>query len=212
MKKNRLICLIIFSTALFFLLSGCTGFTPAPSPEITPAKITPAPTVGAQLPPISLTAPTDESTRNYLGLTATDSETFTTTQIDCDLLLIEIFSMYCPYCQREAPDVNELFQLMQNDPKLSQRIKLIGIGVGNSAFEVGIFKNRYNVKFPLFADENFAIHNNLGRVRTPFFIAIANCETRKNQIILTKLGDFSGPEFFLHSLAELIKAPAKGKN
>ncbi len=210
MNKNRLIYLIIFSAALFFLFSGCTGVTPAPSPEITPAKTTPA--AGAELPPISLTTPTNESTRSYLGLSGAASKTFSPAQIECDLLLIEIFSMYCPYCQREAPAVNQLFQLMQNNPKLSRRIKLIGIGVGNSAFEVGIFKHRYNIEFPLFADENYIIHNHLGRVRTPFFIAVANRGAEKNQILLTKLGDFSSPEIFLKTLIKLIKTQTKGEN
>ena len=206
MKKNRLIRFTLLCTTLLFLVSGCTYLTSAPSPGTTPT-----PTVGEQLPAISLTSPTDKSIHTYLGLTETESKSFSPAQIDCDILLIEIFSMYCPFCQREAPDVNELFKLMQNDQKLSQRIKLIGIGVGNSAFEVGIFKNKYNVEFPLFADANFIIHKQLGQVRTPFFIAIANRGEKKNKILLTKLGGFSNPKKFLRSLAKFIELPVKGE-
>ncbi len=206
MKKNRLIHFTLLFTSLLFIFSGCTSFTPAPHPETTPP-----PTIGESLPEINLTSPTEESIRNYLGLTDITTTTFSSTQIDCDILLVEIFSMYCPLCQREAPAVNELFKLMQDDQKLFRQIKLIGIGVGNSAFEVGIFKNKYKVKFPLFADPNFAIHNDMGQVRTPFFIAIANRGKKKNQILLTKLGGFSSPDKFLHSLAELIEPPVKGE-
>ena len=206
MKKNRAIHLSLLFTALLFLCSGCAHLTPTPHPETTPA-----PAVGEQLPAINLTSPTDKSIRTYLGLTETGIKTFSPTQIDCEILLIEIFSMYCPFCQREAPDVNKLFKLMQNDQNLSQRIKLIGIGVGNSAFEVGIFKNKYNVEFPLFADANFIIHKQLGQVRTPFFIAIASGGKKKDQILLTKLGSFSSPKKFLRSLAGLIESPKKGE-
>jgi hypothetical protein len=68
------------------------------------------------------------------------------------------------------------------------------------------------VKFPLFADADFTIYNNLGQVRTPFFIAIANRGEKKSQVILTKLGGFSSPDKFLRSLAKLIEPPLKGEN
>ena len=205
MKRGRAIRLILLFAVPLFLFSGCSGPTPAPP------QILPPPSAGMRLPAIELTTPTSDLIRNYLGLGKVESQTFTTTQIDCDILLIEIFSMYCPFCQREAPNVNNFFKLLQDRPKLSRQIKLIGIGIGNSAFEVGIFRNRYNVKFPLFADENFIIHNQLGRVRTPFFIAVANRGEKKNQILLTKLGDFSHPDSFLHSLTELITTATKGE-
>lgn len=206
MKKNRVIHPTLLFTMLFFLFSGCGSLTQAPPP-----KATPTPTVGKQLPAIDLTAPTEDSIKTYLGLTDTGSKSFSPTQIKCEILLIEIFSMYCPFCQREAPEVNKLFKLIQDDHKLSRQIKLIGIGVGNSAFEVVIFKNKYDVKFPLFADDNFNIHNKIGQVRTPFFIAIANSGTNKNQILLTKLGDFSSPESFLRTIVKLIEPSKKGE-
>lgn len=207
MKKNRLIHVTLLLTSLLFIFSSCTNLSLTPHPERTPT-----PTVGEPLPEINLTSPTDESIRNYLGLTNITATTFASTQIDCEILLIEIFSMYCPFCQREAPAVNKLFKLIQDDPKLSRQIKLIGIGVGNSAFEVEIFKNKYDVKFPLFADADFTIHNDMGQVRTPFFIAIANRGEKKNQVILTKLGGFSSPDKFLRSLTRRIEPPVKGEN
>jgi len=207
MKKNRLIHVTLLLTSLLFIFSSCTNLSLTPHPERTPT-----PTVGEPLPEINLTSPTDESIRNYLGLTNITAAAFASAQIDCEILLIEIFSMYCPFCQREAPAVNKLFKLIQDDPKLSRQIKLIGIGVGNSAFEVEIFKNKYDVKFPLFADADFTIHNDMGQVRTPFFIAIANRGEKKNQVILTKLGGFSSPDKFLRSLTRRIEPPVKGEN
>ena len=51
-----------------------------------------------------------------------------------------------------------LHELIENDEKVTKRVKLIGIGAGNSAFEVGVFKKKYKVPFPLFADNHLAIH------------------------------------------------------
>ena len=120
---------------------------------------------------LRLSMPDSAASKNYLGLKGTD--TFTMPQIKADTVIIEIFSMYCPICQAEAPVVNELHQLIEKTPSLKGKVKLIGIGTGNSAFEVEVFRKKYNILFPLFPDEKFAIQKALSEpIRTPTFIAI----------------------------------------
>src|SRR5690606_15376258 len=99
---------------------------------------------------IRLDAPESPNARAYLGLQ--DAKTFSIGDIQTRILLIEVFSMYCPHCQREAPAVNTLYQQIIDRGDLADRIKIIGIGVGNSSFEVGVFQKTYNVPFPLFPD------------------------------------------------------------
>jgi peroxiredoxin len=200
MRNNSSIKLFsaVLVFGLFLLLGGCGS-----EPEVKETGKVPKPAVGKQLPAMTLTAPEEASTRAYLNLPDETGPTIGLENIESEILLIEIFSMYCPYCQHEAPTVNELYNLIQKDEKLAARIKLIGIGIGNSAFEVDIFRDKYQVEFPLFADENYVIYKDIGQVRTPFFIAVHNRGAKKNQIFYAKLGGFGDPEDFLEVLLDL---------
>lgn len=146
---------------------------------------TAGPAIGDSWPEIRLEVPADSTHRTYLGLG--DSGTFTVDQIKAELVIVQIFSMYCPHCQREAPGVNAFYQRLQADPKISKRIKLIGIGAGNSRFEVDFFRKTYKIPFPLFPDGKFAIHKQLGQVRTPYFYGITSTGSQ-TKVIHTHLG------------------------
>lgn len=122
------------------------------------------------LPSFDLPMPQDEPGKSYLGLDGT--ENFKIGQIKAQILIIEVFSFYCPHCQRAASQVNELYQEIQNRPDLKAKIKMIGIGVGNSPYEVNSFKEKYKVPFPLFSDQRMEIAKMLGVRGTPTFIGV----------------------------------------
>jgi peroxiredoxin len=153
------------------------------------------------LPHIRIPVPGSDAEKEYLGLTG--GEFFTIPQIEARVVIIEIFSMYCPYCQREAPEVNRLYTLIESDPGLKGRIKLIGLGAGNSRFEVEMFKKKYDVPFPLFHDKDFAFHQRFGEARTPFFIGVKINADETHQVLYSKLGGFGEAEEFLHLIANL---------
>jgi peroxiredoxin len=153
------------------------------------------PEKGELLPVINLPIPKNPDERNYLGLSGSGS--IKISQIKAKVVIVEIFSMYCPYCQKDAPGVNELYRLIENNPDIKNKIKIIGIGAGNSLYEVDVFKKTYNVPFPLFPDKDFAIHKACGEVRTPYFMVVKINEDGTHQIVHTQLGNYPGAEPFL---------------
>ena len=81
-------------------------------------------------------------------------------------------------------------------------MKLIGIGAGNNLLEIEVFKQNYNIPFPIFPDENFKIHKALGEVRTPSFIALKMEGDGSHEIVHTHLGGLTDARAFLDLMVE----------
>jgi thiol-disulfide isomerase/thioredoxin len=180
--KKILMSLTILSILCLGLMTSASSNSPPPLKDEVLQKII-------------LPVPKNPDEKTYLGLSGTG--TFKIPQIKAKVVLIEIFSMYCPYCQGDAPKINELYQRIENDPDLNTKIKMIGIGAGNSPFEVEVFKKTYKVPFPLFSDKDFVIHKACGEPRTPYFIIVKINDDRSYQIVHSQLGGFPGAEPFL---------------
>ena len=186
MKKKvlySLLCLVLFLTT---------------QPAMAQAT---RPEAGELLPAFSIKSPKQNAEKQYLGIG--DSDTFSLDQVDAELVIVEIFSMYCPYCQKEAPVVNRLYERIASDSNLREKIRMIGIGIGNSVFEVGFFKKTYKIEFPMLPDSDFAIHKALGQVRTPFFIVASRDGNGNLRVIHTKPGSIYDPEQFLEKIVGL---------
>jgi peroxiredoxin len=186
--KKRLISLVAFAICLLVANQRGLAFTEPPA-------------AGERLPPFELPFPHETEAKSYLGLSGTGK--FTIAQIKARVVIIQIFSMYCPVCQKEAFRVNELYQAIQKRKDLKDKIKLIGIGTGNTDFEVGFYREKYKVDFPLFSDEDEAIYEILGELRTPYFIGVKINRDGSDEVFYSRLGQFRDTSSFLKRIIEL---------
>jgi len=152
---------------------------------------------------IQFVIPKNSAEQNYLGLSG--GGTFSLPQVKAGTLVIEVFSMYCPFCQENARVVNQVHQLLQNDPSLERKVKVVGLGIGNTPFEVELFRKQFSIGFPLFADDNLQVQKVSEQpFRTPTFIT-ANIEAGKGLKILdVHVGQIRSPEEFLTKLKKLV--------
>ena len=147
---------------------------------------------------IKLTVPADEQARKHLGLTK-ESGQFGLSDIKADILIIEIFNIYCPFCQRHAPKANKLFQAIEGRIDLKDKVKFIGLGISNSAYEVNIFRQKYSVQFPLFEDKGSSIVNALPGIRTPHYFGLRKSGDSM-ELFLSMQGSFDDEGVFLETL------------
>jgi len=186
--NKPLICFAAFAICLLLATNAGLAFTNAPA-------------IGESLPSFELPIPQDAGAQSYLGLSGTGQ--FTIAQIEAKVVIIQIFSMYCPVCQKEAFRVNKLYRTIQKRKDLKDKIKMIGIGTGNTSFEVGFFQKKYEVPFPLFSDENLSIHRILGKLRTPYFIGVKINRDGSDEVFYSRLGQFKDVNSFLKRIVEL---------
>ena len=171
---------------LFFLLCLSSYRLTMPFAQTIPAE-------GDMFPDLKLPLPPKMQEREYLQI---DRGPFLLSQIDSKVLIVEIFSIYCPVCQKEAPVVNLLFRAISANPEIESRVKLLAIGAGNSLYEINAFRNLFKVKFPLIPDVDFSVQKILGEVRTPYFFVLLKKPTGM-QVAYSRQGGIEDPEAFL---------------
>ena len=86
------------------------------------------PRKGSQLPRLVLNAPASPQACAYLDVAA--SQPFTLSDVDADLILLEIIGIYCPQCHQQRPHINRLYHRVQKTPDLAKKIKFLGIAAG----------------------------------------------------------------------------------
>ncbi|MBF0385211.1 MAG: redoxin domain-containing protein [Candidatus Omnitrophica bacterium] len=169
-KRNFYLPICVF-IAVFLLSSCCIR----PVCKITPKKVGGDPNnlmVYKNFSEVKI--PIDSlQEADYLGVNAVEKDIITLSQVKADVIILEVFNFYCPLCQKEAPNVNTLYELIQQSD-LSGKIKIIGVGMSNSEYEVGLFKEKYVIPFPLLADPNNGFYRIIGRVESPYFAVLKN--------------------------------------
>ncbi|MBU6402534.1 MAG: TlpA family protein disulfide reductase [Verrucomicrobia bacterium] len=148
--------------ALGFLAGGCavpeTGGPKRVTLISTPAQIV-------------LPTPTNTADRAYLGLPGS-ATTFTLDEAQAEVLIVDLFDMYCHVCQTEAPRMRQLVQEVQTRG-LAGRVKFLGLGVGDTPLEAATFRREFQMPFPVFPDRKRTLARALGSdLKLPGLIAL----------------------------------------
>ena len=134
----------------------------------------------------------------YLGL-ASGTSSFRFSDVKAEYLLINVYSLYCGPCQRDAPAFNEMYEEI-TAMGLAGRIKFIGLAAGNTVREMESWRKRYDVRFPLIPDEDYELHSLLDNVGTPFFVLARVTGPDKLDILFSREGAFEDEDAFFATI------------
>lgn len=159
--------------------------------------------VGDVLPPSTVMAPITDEYADILQVPK--GQPFQLTDIKAPFLLVQLFSMYCPHCQREAPHMNDMYAQVLKSGQ-GEKLAILGIGTGNSEFETNYFRKQYDVPFPLSPDPDYALQEVTGRVGTPYYI-LSKRVGDDWEIIFLQEGTFEDTQTILLTLQEHTGLP-----
>jgi hypothetical protein len=129
------------------------------------------PVIAGDVLEVPLDDPLAPAERTYLGLGAEGP--FTIGAVQGDLVVVEFFNASCYACALMAPVMDEVWKKVAARPDLQEKVRFVGIGIGNSRAQVRAFSEQYETPFPMLADPAFTMFEALGTAEgTPYLMLL----------------------------------------
>ncbi len=186
--KRKKIPLIL--AALLTILLVCHGALSAAEKE---------PVVGYNAGNVPFSAPATPEEAAYLGLAG--PAPFTLKDIKADFVLVESFSTTCPHCMHQAPVLNKLYEMVQADAKLKNKIKFISAGQGNDLNAVRMWKAFHKVPFPVLPDPESKLGKALNF--SPYPVSVLLDKTGK--VVWVHIGAFESADEALRDIKKVVR-------
>jgi peroxiredoxin len=140
----------------------------------------------------------------FLGLIKGD--TFSLKDIKGDLVVLEYMNKYCFSCQLQAPVLNQVYEMVGQDPQLRGRVKFLSIAAGNNQTEANSFKAEKGVQFPIIPDSKFLAYEAIGDPgATPFTLMIRKTDSGL-LVARVKIGLTREAQRFMKEINESLSA------
>lgn len=117
---------------------------------------------GSVIPDISAAPLIIQSDYAVLGLPQ-DSGPVRLKEIKGDILIIELFNRYCMSCLKQAAELQRFYTDIGN-AGLDGRIKVLAIGIGNSAPDLISYKKVVPFSYPAAPDQSFDFYYGIGDI------------------------------------------------
>ena len=202
-KKKWVVCFFVFLISGFWGLNtvSASGGKEAtrqakPGPGQEEVKTISA---GMDLPQFTLDAPVSEVDQKYLGLS--ERKPFSLSQISAKILVLEMFSMYCPHCRKQGPVLNKIYKFIQEDTAMKNGIKMVGIMAGGDQEKVDKWKTTLHVPFPIFPDPETTIWQKFGKPGVPCTLIV----NISGKVLEVHYGASEDTEAFFRQIKKLYK-------
>jgi thiol-disulfide isomerase/thioredoxin len=151
-------------------------------------------TVNAKFP-----KPATDEEAKYFGLDT--AKEFTLKDVKAPYVLVEQFSTTCPHCLHQAPIMNQLHNLVGQDAALKDKIKFMGLGQGNDANAVKMWKAFQKIPFPQIADPKSSFGDALNFHPYPVSVLL----DKNGKILWVHIGTFESADEALKEIKKVAK-------
>ncbi|MDD3580897.1 MAG: TlpA disulfide reductase family protein [Desulfobacca sp.] len=155
--------------------------------------------VGDTLGNLQFSKPLTPEDQKYLGL-AQDA-TFTLKEVNAPYVLLEAFGTNCSHCLAQAPKMNNLYNLMAQNPKLAGKVKFIAVGGGDNQFGVTMWRKQLKIPFPVLPDQDTSLTKKLNIPGTPTSMLL----DKSGKVLWVHIGAFDSAETALSEINSAIK-------
>jgi thiol-disulfide isomerase/thioredoxin len=166
MRRTNFFALVSFVILVLFLAASSSVLAVKGSG----GKIKPILKKGDYFPVISLQTQLDPQDSAYLGIEG--SAQLKISDIKTDLVMVEVMSVFCGVCQKMADVFNEVYALVEADPEMKGKVKMVGISLGDIDSDVKAFREGLKVPYPIIPDPKSAAHAEIGNKYTPFTVFV----------------------------------------
>jgi thiol-disulfide isomerase/thioredoxin len=187
MKRKSLVRILGPCLAVLLVCSGLSG---AAEQE---------PVVGHNAGNVQFSAPLSAEDATYLGLAKPAA--FTLKDIKADYVLAESFNTTCPHCIHQAPVLNKLFAMVQQDAKLKDKVKFVSVGQGNDQNAVRMWKAFHKVPFPVLPDPDSKLGKALNF--SPYPVSVLLDKTGK--VVWVHVGAFESADEAFTEIKKVVK-------
>jgi thiol-disulfide isomerase/thioredoxin len=157
------------------------------------------PKVGQSVGNVKFPKPMSDADAKYLGLAKAGD--FTLKDIKSPYVLVEQFSTTCPHCMAQAPIMNQLFAAVQKDAALKDKVKFMGLGQGNEANAVKMWKGFNKIPFPQIPDTKSVMGDALKFHPYPVSMLL----DKSGKILWVHIGTFESADEALKGIKAVIK-------
>jgi thiol-disulfide isomerase/thioredoxin len=157
------------------------------------------PKVGQSVGNLTFPPPLSQEDANYLGLTKRDA--FSLQKIKSPYVLVEQFNTNCPYCRAQAPILNQLYHLVQQDAALKTRLKFLAMGQNNDENAIRMWKAFHKVPFPVLPDTVSTFGKAFNFSDYPLTLVL----DRSGKILFVHIGLFKNAADVLKGIKAVVK-------
>jgi len=187
MKRKNLVWILGTCLAVMLLCYGIAGATEK------------EPVVGYNAGNVAFSAPLSAKDATYLGLAK--PAPFTLKDIKADYVLVESFNTTCPHCMQQAPVLNKLYEMVEQDPKLKNKVKFLSVGQGNDANAVKMWQTFHKVPFPVIPDPE----SKLGKAMNFSPYPVSTLLDKSGKVVWVHVGSFEGADEAFNGIKKAVK-------